>query len=121
MATLSTEDPVAVAVVDAIRSGAVPTLRRLLVEHHDLATMRLGDDDPDGMSRTLLHVATDWPGHFPNGAATVAALVHAGADVNARFRGPHGETPLHWAASSDDVDVLDALLDAGAASKRRVR
>ena len=38
----------------------------------------------------------------------------AGADVNARFRGPHEETPLHWAASSDDVAVLDALLDAGA-------
>ncbi len=35
--------------------------------------------------------------------------------MNARFRGPHGETPLHWAASSDDVEVLDALLDAGAA------
>jgi ankyrin repeat protein len=44
----------------------------------------------------------------------VAALVEAGADVNARFCGPHEETPLHWAASSDDVDVLDALLDAGA-------
>ena len=66
------------------------------------------------MTRSLLHVATDWPGHFPNGAATVAALVEAGADVNARFSGPHTETPLHWAASSDDVDVLDALLDAGA-------
>ena len=75
---------------------------------------RLGDDDPDGMSRTLLHVATDWPGHFPNGPATVAVLVEAGADVNARFRGPHTETPLHWAASSNDVEVLDALLDAGA-------
>jgi uncharacterized protein len=59
-------------------------------------------------------VATDWPGHFPNGAATVALLVAAGVDVNARFRGPHAETPLHWAASSNDVDVLDALLDAGA-------
>ena len=66
------------------------------------------------MSRTLLHVVTDWPGHYPNGAATVAALVAAGADVNARFTGPHTETPLHWAASSDDVAVLDALLDAGA-------
>ena len=38
----------------------------------------------------------------------------AGADVNARFTGPHTETPLHWAASSDDVEALDALLDAGA-------
>jgi len=44
----------------------------------------------------------------------VAALVRAGADVNARFRGPYEETLLHWAASSDDVEVLDALLDAGA-------
>jgi uncharacterized protein len=41
-------------------------------------------------------------------------LADAGADVQARFTGPHTETPLHWAASSDDVDVLDALLDAGA-------
>ena len=66
------------------------------------------------MTRTLLHVATDWPGHFPNGPETVKVLVAAGADVNARFTGPHTETPLHWAASSDDVAVLDALLDAGA-------
>jgi ankyrin repeat protein len=41
-------------------------------------------------------------------------LAAAGADVDARFSGAHGETPLHWAASSDDVDALDALLDAGA-------
>jgi ankyrin repeat protein len=41
-------------------------------------------------------------------------LIEHGADVNARFTGPHTETPLHWAASSDDVEVLDALLDAGA-------
>jgi ankyrin repeat protein len=40
--------------------------------------------------------------------------VAAGADVNARFTGPHSETPLHWAASSDDIEALDALLDAGA-------
>src|SRR5690349_3780860 len=66
------------------------------------------------MTRSLLHVATDWPGHFPNVAATIEALVNAGADVDARFTGPHNETPLHWAASSDDVAALDALLDAGA-------
>jgi len=94
--------------------GDVAALRRLLAEHSALATSRLGDDDPDGMSRTLLHVVTDWPGHFPGGAVSVAALAEAGSEVNARFRGPHEETPLHWAASSDDVEVLDALLDAGA-------
>ncbi|MEU9209255.1 ankyrin repeat domain-containing protein [Streptomyces sp. NPDC048415] len=44
----------------------------------------------------------------------VAALVTAGADPNARFTGPHTETPLHWAASSNDVPVLDALIAAGA-------
>ncbi len=114
METIGTTEPLAIALVGAIHTGDLATLLRLLAEHPDLATTRLGDDDADGMSRTLLHVATDWPGHFPRAAATVSALVEAGADVNARFRGPHGETPLHWAASSDDVAVLDALLDAGA-------
>ncbi|WP_046769987.1 ankyrin repeat domain-containing protein [Jiangella alkaliphila] len=112
MAFLDTRDPVAVAAVAAIHSGDMEGLRQLLVEHPGLATDRLGS--ATGMSRTLLHVAPDWPGHFPRGAETVAALVQAGADVNARFAGPHIETPLHWAASTDDVAVLDALLDAGA-------
>lgn len=112
--TIDTREPVAVAVTTAIRSGDLAGLRRLLAEHPRLATARLGDDDPDGMSRTLLHVATDWPGHHPNNAAVVALLIAAGAEVDGRFRGPHTETALHWAASSDDVEVLDALLDAGA-------
>ena len=38
----------------------------------------------------------------------------AGADVNAPVTGPRAAAPLHWAARSDDVEVLDALLDAGA-------
>ncbi|BEL05600.1 hypothetical protein Q0Z83_037910 [Actinoplanes sichuanensis] len=113
MPVLDVRDPLAVGVVDAIRSGDVVTLRRLLTEHPGLAAAQLGDHD-GGMTRTLLHVVTDWPGRFPNGPATVAALVQAGADVDARFTGPHTETPLHWAASCDDVDVLDVLLDAGA-------
>ena len=114
MTTISTLDPTAIAAVDAIHAGRVEELRQLLAANPDLATARLGDDDPDGMSRSLLHVATDWPGHFPNVAETIRALVEAGAEVNARFHGPHLETPLHWAASSDDVDALLALLDHGA-------
>nr|MDT0665316.1 ankyrin repeat domain-containing protein [Micromonospora sp. DSM 115978] len=94
---IRTDDPLAVAAVVAVQTGDLPVLRELLADHPELATARLGDDigDGDAMSRTLLHVATDWPGHYPNGPATVAALVEAGADVNARFTGPHTETPLH--------------------------
>lgn len=114
MSYMSTKVPIAIAVVEAIHAGDLPTLKRMLSENPDLATARLGDDDLCGMSRTLLHVVTDWPGHFPNGAATVAALIEAGAEVNARFAGPHTETPLHWAASSNDLEVLDALIDGGA-------
>lgn len=40
-----------------------------------------------GMSRTLLHIATDWPGHYPNNAAVVGVLIEAGAEVNAQFSG----------------------------------
>lgn len=96
------------AAIEAIHSGDNGALKRLLIEDPSLATARI-----DGQ-RTLLHIVTDWPGHFPNGAETVATLVAQGADVNAPFTGRHSETPLHWAASSDDVLVLDALLDNGA-------
>jgi ankyrin repeat protein len=111
MSTIAADAPLAVAVTEAIRAGDLAALRRLLRDHPDLATARLGHVRE---ARTLLHVATDWPGHFPNGPAMVAALVEAGADVDAPFVGSHAETPLHWAASSDDVEVLDALVDAGA-------
>lgn len=105
------------AAVEAIHGGDVEALERLLRENPGLASATIGDPDdrsPGAMSRTLLHVATDWPGHYPNVGATVSALIAAGADVNGRFTGPHNETPLHWAASSDDVAALDALLDGGA-------
>ncbi len=109
---ISPDDPVAVATTAAIHNGDVGALQRLLDEHPGLATAAFGSEG--GMTRTLLHVATDWPGHFPNGPQVVAVLVAAGADVNGRFSGPHTETPLHWAASSDDVAVLNALIEAGA-------
>ena len=48
-------------------------------------------------------------------------LIDAGADPNAlttgggsETPGPGSETPLHYAASSDDVDVAAALIDRGA-------
>jgi hypothetical protein len=106
------DDPRALAATKAVQAGDLDAFERLLSVHPELATARIGTWD---CYRTLLHVATDWPGHFPNGPAVVKRLVSAGADVNAHSRfSSHTETPLHWAASSNDVAVLDALLDAGA-------
>jgi ankyrin repeat protein len=60
-------------------------------------------------------VATDWPGYFRNGPGVVEALLAAGADPSAPLVGGiNRETPLHWAASSDDVDVAAALIAGGA-------
>src|SRR5216683_1716277 len=110
---LSSGDPVAVALVQAIHTGDAGSLRRLLDEHRGLASARIEDDK--GSSRTPLHVATDWPGYFPDGPAVVRLLIGAGADPDAPVIGSwHSETPLHWAASSDDADVADALIDGGA-------
>jgi len=112
---LETDDPLAVSVVKAIQKGDLEALQKLLESNPSLAKARLSSSkDGKGMCRTLLHIATDWPGNYPHVADTVVLLVAAGADANARFTGSHTETPLHWAASSDDVAAVDALLDSGA-------
>jgi ankyrin repeat protein len=103
---------VAIGVIAAVRSGNLDALQRLVDEHPGLATTRLGGP---GSGRTPLHVVTDWPGFFPNGPEAAKLLIRAGADVNSRGDDEeHGETPLHWAASSDDAAVAAVLIDAGA-------
>lgn len=102
--------------VTAIQQGDIATLKALLEQHPDLAKERIVDEQKVG--RSLLHILADWPGHRPECARTVELLVRHGADVNARVNHPNRteavETPLHWAASNDDVALIDALLDAGA-------
>ena len=109
-------DSRAVAVIAAIHNGNLEELERLLDDNPGLARARIVN--AKGVSRTLLHIATDWPGHFPNVGKTITALVAAGSEVNAKFQHPSRqecqETPLHGAASSDDVAALDALLECGA-------
>jgi len=72
--------------VEAVRAGDLDRLAALLAADPGLVHTR-----PDGQ-RTLLHVLADWPGNRAHGPETAAALVAAGADVNARFVGPHRET-----------------------------
>ncbi len=100
------------ALVLAIRTGDVESLQRLLDGNPALASSPLGGAYG---ARTPLHVVADWPGYFPNGPQVVRILIQAGANPNARKQGKGAsETPLHWAASSDDVDVASALIDGGA-------
>ena len=105
---MDSQDPVAIAAVRAIRTGDTASLASLLGRHPGLVSEQIHD------TRTPLYVVADWPGYFPAGPATVRLLIEAGADPNAVADGPPAETPLHWAASSDDADVAEALISGGA-------
>ena len=112
------DDQAAVELRSAVHAGDVETIQRLLRNDPALATARF--TGRGGGTGTPLHLVTDWPGYFPNGPAVVRLLISAGADPNALTTshgsapGPGSETPLHYAASSDDVDVAEALIDGGA-------
>jgi len=105
---MSTGEP-HLALFLAIRTGDTAQVASLLAADPGLAGTRLGGP---ARGRTPLHVVADWPGFFPNGPEIAGLLLAAGADVNARPDG--GESPLHWAASSDDAAVARVLIDAGA-------
>ncbi|MEN3283342.1 MAG: uncharacterized protein V7607_4482 [Solirubrobacteraceae bacterium] len=108
-------DRVAVELGSAIHGGDLDALRSLLAERPELASAHMiGRNGLEGGWRTPLHVATDWPGYFPAAPATVALLLEAGADPDDDTGGDRPETPLHWAASTDDVDVALVLMDGGA-------
>jgi len=96
------------AAVHAIRTGDTAALASLLSQNPGLVSEEIHG------TRLPLHVVTDWPGYFPNGPATVRLLIDAGADPNADTGGNRPETPLHWAASSDDADVAAMLISCGA-------
>jgi uncharacterized protein len=115
--TLRSDDPLAIELTTALKQGDVERLTRLLAAEPDLASCVVRNEKGGG--RTPLHLFADWPGQIPNAAAIVQVLKHHGADLNAAAADMrHHETPLHWAASNDDVALIDALLDAGADLER---
>jgi uncharacterized protein len=106
------DNPRAVELVRAVRDGDVDTIRWFVAKDPMLARAWLVDRK--GGIRTPLHLVADWPGYFPNGPQIVRLLIRAGADPSFRHPTRCDETALHWAASSDDVDVAAALIDGGA-------
>lgn len=103
-------DPNADAAVAAIRSGDVAVLAEVLTEAPDLARAcaRLSRQNTaarrDGLARLSAQRARGCPG--PDRAWSRSEPPRRGRQ--------DGETPLHLAASSDDVDAARALLDGGA-------
>jgi hypothetical protein len=96
------------AATEAIRTGDVRTLSRLLREHPMLAHAR------GSGGRTCLNQVADWPGRWPRRLESAALLIDAGANVNARAGDPDtGETSLQWAVSCYDAALAELLIEAG--------
>ena len=86
---LSADDPLAVAATQAIHTGDIAALQQLLHDNPQLATARIGDNS---QARSLLHVVTDWPGHFP------PSCRHRRC---ARSGGDRRQQPLRWPPHRD--------------------
>jgi ankyrin repeat protein len=98
----SIRDPDRAAFV-AVRLGDPKRLRAILDAHPELLTVR-------GEAGTLLHEAcASTPRRNPRCLDVIETLLGAGADINATTT--DGQTPLHWAASSD---IARFLLEHGA-------
>src|SRR5579872_4935244 len=110
MMILRPDESLARDVIRAIQTGELDALRKMIAAHPGISAAKIKDARG---SKALLHVVTDWPGFFSNGPAVVKLLIAAGADPNVRTenaKNEEGETPLQYAASSDDVEVAEALV-----------
>lgn len=93
---------------DAVKSGDVAEIRRLLEVDPDL----VGTCDAKG--NTPLHVAASL-----KETEIIGLLIGRGAEVNTGNR--RGATPLHRAASAGNADVLRLLLEEGADVNAKTR
>jgi uncharacterized protein len=105
---------------DILNSRDLSRLTRLLAEHPEMATEKMGHwadrqcGDPLGYILMLRfnHDRLGLPAELPGTGAIATALIEAGAPVNGLPADK--ETPLISAASVGDADVVRALIEAGA-------
>ena len=91
-------------IIKAAKKGSLEGVKSLLATDSKLVHAR----DQDGS--TPLHCAV-WKGH----QEVAAALIAAGADVNAHNQNEHwGTTPLHAAAHANQAVIAQLLIDHGA-------
>lgn len=94
------DEPLLASFFDACRAGDVAALRDMLRREPSLVRERTADGG------TCLHLAV-------RHVDAVRLLLEHGADPNARDAGDNAY-PLHFAGGAGGVDVVRALLDAGA-------
>lgn len=88
----------------AVKNGDLQAVLVALAENPQLAHIR------DGDRSTPLHYAS-WRNH----PAVAAALLDAGADIQAHNENSHwGTTPLHAAAHGDNKEAAQLLIERGA-------
>ena len=95
------------AAVKALDEGEVTTLERLLAENPGLA------EETDEGNATLLVRLIDYPGQRPNAAESARILIEAGTPIDARRDDENG-TALAGAVCTNDVDVVQVLIEKGA-------
>ena len=106
-------DDVQSAFIHAVRSEDVETVRELLGQQPQLATLRICNeavDEDDPRSTTPLHMSSFIPGN----EELVALLLEAGAEVDALGYQGFWRTPLSLAAWDGTVGCVRLLLEAGA-------
>lgn len=113
--TTTNGDPLFQQAEKAIYNSDVSTLTQLLNQHPYLANARdTGRHDGQTLPRSLLHILAEPPGHRQKRQQIARLLVERGCDINNKLHYSHGETPLHWAAQSGDVQLIEAFIQLGA-------
>jgi hypothetical protein len=102
--------PLARNAVRAIQTGGIAALQRLLADHPDLAIARVGDESPGGLTRTLLHVATNRTARLCRGTQrkndNVARIIDSAARLQPQFRLRVGEIRGDDDVNARTVEVL---------------